>query len=486
MNIREAMMDYNTSIFLPADDIKLAARKCVKIAREFSVSTDIYLWENRELEKYDLDEQKEPRYLGVYSSLSEIRRELERSYSDAYKVVICLEYSREWKKQPEILEEEKDEIKEDEDRLIIFIEGEDAKVPEKWKNDLNLAELQVDENEIKEYLVDDIKEYFADDECNDETIDESDIKKAVEVMQGLKVSDMKKALYTSIEEKGVVNFNFIFKFKADFFCKEGLEFVDNSEKIEVGGMLSLKKYISKKIVAYSDEEAKKYGLSKPGGILLRGINGTGKGLVAKYIASIITFPIVKIDEIKILEESQERAELDIKNILKNVEEMSPCVFLIKDIDKILEKSLRITEDLLNWVENNHTKDVFVIATAESNRDLPIKRLYKGGFDKMFYLDLPNKEEVMEIIKIVIRKINRNPEDFNIKNLSEKFYGFTGKEIEQIIRDSLFDSYADGARELRDEDIISNIKDKNFYSRDLFSNELEIMRNWEKKYRITRA
>ena len=385
MNIREAMMDYDKSIFLPTDEIDLAVRECVKIAREFSKSTDIYLWKGNTLYEFS-EERGQFYYRDDFSNLSDVIEDIK--WSDSYKVIICLEYSREWKRQPEILEKEKDEIKEDEDRLIIFIEGEDAKVPEKWKYDLNLAELQVDENEIKEYLVDDIKEYFADDECNDETIDESDIKKAVEVMQGLKVSDMKKALHTSIEEKGVVDFNFIFKFKANIFCKDGLlEYIDNSEKTEVGGMFSLKKYISKRIVAYLDEEAKKYGLSKPGGILLRGIPGVGKSLVAKYIAERLMFPIVKMDGIKILEKSQERADFDIKNILKIVEEMSPCVFIIKDIDKILEKSLRITEDLLNWVENNHTKDVFVIATAESNLDLPVKRLYKGGFDKIFYLDL---------------------------------------------------------------------------------------------------
>ena len=339
------------------------------------------MWKGNKLYEFS-EERGQFYYKDDFSSLSDVIEDIR--WSDSYKVIICLEYSREWKKQPEILEKEKDEIEEDEDRLIIFIEGEDAKVPEKWKNDLNLAELQVDENEIKEYLVDDIKEYFADDECNDETIDESDIKKAVEVMQGLKVSDMKKALHTSIEEKGVVDFNFIFKFKANIFCKDGLlEYIDNSEKTEVGGMFSLKKYISKRIVAYLDEEAKKYGLSKSKGILLRGISGLGKSLVAKYIAESLMFPIVKMDEIKILEESQERAEMDIKNRLKNVEEMSPCVLLIKDIDKILKKSLRITEEMLNWIETN-PKNVFVVATAESNLELPIKRLYKGGFDNVLF------------------------------------------------------------------------------------------------------
>jgi len=74
-----------------------------------------------------------------------------------------------------------------------------------------------------------------------------------------------------------------------------LEYWPRSESLdEVGGMSRLKEWLRARRGAFT-EEARRFGLAPPRGLLLLGVQGCGKSLAAKAIAGGFGVPLVRLD-----------------------------------------------------------------------------------------------------------------------------------------------------------------------------------------------
>ena len=73
-----------------------------------------------------------------------------------------------------------------------------------------------------------------------------------------------------------------------------------------------------------------------------------------------------------------------------------------------------------------TKPVFVVATANEVRALPPELLRKGRFDEIFFVDLPNPHERLEILDIHLRQRNRPSEQFDLTMVVEERTVFRGR------------------------------------------------------------
>ena len=88
---------------------------------------------------------------------------------------------------------------------------------------------------------------------------------------------------------------------------------------------------------------------------------------------------------------------------------------------------------LTWMQET-TSPVLVMATANNIKDLPPEFMRAGRFDAMFFVDLPTAKERLEIMEIMNDRYNAQiPEGF-----ADDLNGWTGAEIEQLAKDSLFD------------------------------------------------
>jgi SpoVK/Ycf46/Vps4 family AAA+-type ATPase len=88
---------------------------------------------------------------------------------------------------------------------------------------------------------------------------------------------------------------------------------------------------------------------------------------------------------------------------------------------------------LTWRAESKSS-IIVMATANSIRNLPPEFLRAGRFDAVFFVDLPTLSERSEIIGIMNRKYHASiPLDY-----AARLEGWSGAEIEQLARDSLFD------------------------------------------------
>lgn len=237
--------------------------------------------------------------------------------------------------------------------------------------------------------------------------------------------------------------------KSQIIKKNGiLDFYQTTEKLDssVGGLDNLKNWLKSRSSAF-ERKAKAFGLKEPKGILLLGVPGTGKSLTAKSIASEWNQPLLKLDIGKVFQAEVGSSENNIRTAIETAEAVAPCVLWIDEIEKGLSSgggehdggtNSRVFSTILTWMQEK-TKPVFVVATANNISNLPPELLRKGRFDDIFFIDLPTKKERANIFDIHLKKNGQNGIT-NLDLLSENSVFFNGAEIEEVVKEAMFNAY----------------------------------------------
>ena len=247
---------------------------------------------------------------------------------------------------------------------------------------------------------------------------------------------------------------------------EILEYSSVNEKFDnLGGLKNLKEWLQKRQTAFSSQ-AINYGLPTPRGLLLIGIQGTGKSLTAKAIANDWKLPLLKLDIGKLFGGIVGESESRLRQMISVTETISPCILWIDEIDKAFNNSQnrsdggtsnRVLGTFVTWLSEK-TKPVFVIATANSIDYLPLEIIRKGRFDEIFFLDLPQRSEREEIFKIHLQQFRPGSwKNFNYTELAQITDSFSGAEIRQAIIEAMYQAFSE-KREFTTDDIKKAIKD----------------------------
>ena len=246
-----------------------------------------------------------------------------------------------------------------------------------------------------------------------------------------------------------------------------LEYIEEDETLDsVGGLEELKRWLRQRSNAFT-ERAREYGLPQPKGMLILGVPGCGKSLIAKTTARLWGLPLLRLDIGRVYDGSMVgRSEANLRSALRTAESISPAILFIDEIDKAFAggagsadsdggTSSRIFGSFLTWMQEKNSP-VFVMATANRVERLPSEFLRKGRFDEIFFVDLPNEEERKEIFKIHLSKRRRDIERFDFDQLTKVCEGFSGAEIEQGLISAMYEAFAQG-REFNQLDIIAAIR-----------------------------
>ncbi len=290
------------------------------------------------------------------------------------------------------------------------------------------------------------------------------------------------------------NIDMILHEKENIIKKSGyLEFYNTQDSLDnIGGMDVLIDWIRKRGKAFTPE-AKEFGLPLPRGVLLLGIPGTGKSLTAKSIGNAWKYPTIRLDMGKIFAGLVGESEGNMRNVLKIVEAIAPCVLWIDEIEKGMSglkssgstdggTTSRVLGTFLTWMQEKDSS-VFVVATANDISNLPPELLRKGRVDEIFFVDLPNQKEREDILKIHIKKYGRNPNNFNISELADATKLFSGAELEEVIKDSLYTAFSEG-KELEQQHILESAK-KTYPMAKTMNTVIDKMKKWADK-RAVRA
>lgn len=327
--------------------------------------------------------------------------------------------------------------------------------------------------------------------CKRYEIDPVYDKELIESALGLTVMEAEKAFSLAyIENKRLTSSEVtsVIREKENVIKKSGfLEYYHPKETIkDVGGLENLKDWLQKRGRAFQ-KGAKEFGLDYPRGILLLGIPGTGKSLTAKAVGNLWHFPLLRLDMGKIFGGIVGESEHNIRDALNIAEAIAPSILWIDEIEKGLSglsssgstdggTTARVLGTFLTWMQEKQ-KPVFVVATANDISQLPPELLRKGRVDEIFFVDLPTQTEREEIIKIHLKKKKRDPQEFDIEHLAKKSLGFSGAELEEVVKEALFQAF-DAGKEIDDQHILNAI-DKTYPLSRTMHETITQMRKWAK-------
>jgi hypothetical protein len=175
------------------------------------------------------------------------------------------------------------------------------------------------------------------------------------------------------------------------------------------------------------------------GILLLGVPGTGKSHFAKALGNEVGWPVLSLDMGRVFGSLVGESEAKMREALKVVDAMAPCVLFIDEIEKGLAgvgssstdggTTQRVGGTFLQWL-NDHTSEVFVIATCNSYEKLPPEYTRMGRWDAIFFVDNPGPKERLHILGIYseIFKVKTSPKTIPSPEVLE---GYSGAEIRQV-------------------------------------------------------
>lgn len=339
-------------------------------------------------------------------------------------------------------------------------------IPRELENFITILEL--------DYLTDqDIKEIIRDF-CKDYEINISDtlLEEMSMAFKGLTAFEIHNILNLAYGSNGGLDkrdLRLIFDQKQQKIRKSGiLEMIPVKEGLDdIGGLENLKMWLQKKAsVIHNMNQAKAFGVDTPKGVLIAGVPGCGKSLNAKAAASLFEVPLLRMDMGRLMGKYVGESEGNMRRAIALADAISPCVLWVDELEKAFagigsggsgsEVATRLFGNFLTWMQEK-TSPTFVVATANDITKLPPELLRKGRFDEIFYVGLPNEQERQHIFEIHIKK--RRPSDLesiDIASLAKRTNGYSGADIEGVVKDGIESAFDAGNTELSTQDIINAI------------------------------
>lgn len=341
------------------------------------------------------------------------------------------------------------------------------KIPKELENYITILEL--------DYLTEDgiktcIKQFCSEYKI---PITETLLEEMSIAFKGLTVFEIRNILSLAYSNDGELtkqDLSLIFDQKQQKIRKSGiLEMIPIKETMDdIGGLENLKAWLKKKSTIMKHiTEAKAFGVDTPKGVLIAGIPGCGKSLNAKAAASLFEVPLLRMDMGRLMGKYVGESEENMRKAIALAEAISPCVLWVDELEKAFagiggysggaEVTTRLFGNFLTWLQEK-SSPTFVVATANDITKLPPELLRKGRFDEIFYVGLPNEKERKHIFEIHIKK--RRPSDLSgidLNALSAQTNGYSGADIEGVVRDGIEQVFANGKSMLTTQDILDAIK-----------------------------
>jgi SpoVK/Ycf46/Vps4 family AAA+-type ATPase len=334
-------------------------------------------------------------------------------------------------------------------------------IPEEVERSVMFLELRPpDLIELVEFLRDETRDSLPRGESGDPK--EAVLHQFASAMQGLTLDEARYALRRALAASrslGPESLPALLEEKRLLINRKGfIEYVaDGTGLGEVGGLEGLKKWLlgRQKLFHMRDSLTEEI---MPKGVLIMGIPGCGKSLSVKAIASYFQLPLYRVDMTEIFSGRHGKPEGAFVEACRMMEEMAPAVLWFDEIEMGITSTDsggeqgRIFAFFLTWMQEK-TRGLFVAATANRIDLLPAEMIRKGRFDEVFFVDLPLKDEQIDIFKIHLSRRSVDVAGFNLGELTQFTDGWAGAEIEQCVISAITQARLEN-RKVTEQDLIN--------------------------------
>ena len=363
----------------------------------------------------------------------------------------------------------------------IIIVSSVTRIPKELEKFITILEIEYpDEDEIKKQI-----QEFADDQ--EVEIPLALLEEMSIAFKGLTEYEIENLLASALTVDGVFtrqDLQLIFEQKRQMIIKSGiLEMIPVKEKPgDIGGLENLKTWLVRKSKVFkSMNRAIEFGVNMPKGVLIAGLPGCGKSLCAKVTAQLFEVPLLRLDMGKIMGKYVGESEENMRRAIALAEAISPCILWIDELEKAFagvngsgsEVTVRLFGTFLTWMQEK-TSPAFVVATANDITKLPPELMRKGRFDEIFYVGLPKPEERQKIFEIHINKRRKQDlANIDISSLVSQTDGYSGADIEGVVRDAVESVFISGEKPLTTVEIEKAIKNTHSLS-EIMKDSLSIL------------
>ena len=315
--------------------------------------------------------------------------------------------------------------------------------------------------------------------------------------QGLSLERIRRVLSKIIAKYGEID-----KSSPSLILQEKKQIIQQTQLLEfcltdkgigdLGGLDNFKDWLQLRKKAFS-QEAVEYGLPYPKGLLLVGVQGTGKSIAAKIIANEWRLPLLRLDFGRLFASLIGQSEQRVRKMIEIAEALSPCILWVDEIDKAFAgaqssgdsgTTSRVLATFITWLSEK-TTHVFVVATANNIDFIPPEILRKGRFDEMFFLNLPTREEREAIFEVHLKKYRpEGVSNFQLPLLGQLSKDFSGAEIEAVVIESMRLGFNEN-REFNNEDVLISIQNLVPLARTK-SKEIDLLKDWAESGNVISA
>jgi SpoVK/Ycf46/Vps4 family AAA+-type ATPase len=315
------------------------------------------------------------------------------------------------------------------------------------------------------------------------------LERMVHNLKGLSQGDV-RLLVRSLISEGAINqedIPEISKAKFQLLDMEGmLSYEYDTEKFSnVGGLDNLKRWLKERKKSFLHGSVEQ---DVPKGVLLLGVQGSGKSLAAKAVAGMWGLPLLRMDMAAMYNKYIGESERNLREALKMADMMSPCVLWLDEVEKGLARdnsdtgtSQRILGTLLTWMAERKSK-VFIVATSNDISGLPPELIRKGRLDEIFFVDLPDENIRKNIFEIHLKRRNLLVEKFDLDILSQCSAGFSGAEIEQAVVSAVYRANST-AETIGTQHVVEEINKTKPISV-VMADQIEELREWAKEKTVS--
>ncbi len=313
-------------------------------------------------------------------------------------------------------------------------------IPEEINRNIVYVELNVpDFVEVKAFLEEQTSALVASGGSADTS--EATLTHMTRALQGLTLDEAGFAIRRAVagtRHLGLESLPILFEEKRLLVNRSGtIQYIADGAQIDrVGGLEVMKKWLQERRQLFQLRDS--IGAEMvPKGVLVMGVSGCGKSLSVKAIASSFELPLYRIDMTEIFSGRHGTPEWAFARACRTMEEIAPAVVWFDEIEMGITSAEssgeqgRIFAFFLTWMQEK-VRGLFVAATANRIDLLPAEMIRKGRFDEVFFVDLPNDDERVEIFKIHLQRRGVDPSAFGVERLTRLTKGWTGAEVEQCV------------------------------------------------------